>query len=96
MTVKELAEANGFKSTEANAIMKMLENLGIATNTGSRKDAYKGKGKRPSEFSLASTCTLKISDDGVLTASVPENEVIQEAITSTPSVEESVETEEVQ
>ena len=80
MTLKEFAAANKIKDGEANSALKTFERLGIATNTGIRKEGKgvsKGQGKRPSEYAIASSCTVSISDKGVMSANIPESEVYQ-------------------
>lgn len=88
ITVKEIAEANNLKPAEANAMVKILEHFGAATKTGIRKSASKGKGKRPSEYSIASSCTLNLSDEGVFSVDLPESEVYMAPETSEVTTEE--------
>jgi hypothetical protein len=92
--LKEIAEANTLKPAEANAMVKILEHFGAATKTGIRSDASTGKGKRPSEYSIASSCTINLSEAGVFSVDVPESEVYCAPETSEVKTEETEETEE--
>lgn len=82
VTVTEIAEANNLKPAEANALIKLLEHFGVATKTGFRKDETKGKGKRPSEYSIGSNFTMNVSETRAITLDIPESEVYREPVTS--------------
>jgi hypothetical protein len=82
VTVKEIQEANNLKPAEANALVKIFEHLGLATKTGVRHNHTTGKGKRPSEYSVAATCTLTVSEDRVVSVDIPSSEVYKEPETA--------------
>lgn len=88
VTVKEIAAANNLNPAEANALVKILSHFGVAKKTGLRQDGASGKGKRPFEYSIASSMTLSLDDSAKVSVIVPEAEVFADP--------ETVETKESQ
>lgn len=92
VTVKELEIANNLKPAEANALVKLLTHFRVAKKTGLRQDGKTGKGKRPFEYSIASSITVLLDADNKVSVTVPETEVFAEP--ESAATEETEEKEE--